>query len=406
MLENYFKLYEECYLVKGETKGSIYNLLTGYIYDINEQEQELILLLEKNNSITDIENIYKFSESFIKNTLNKLQEQSLGKYFNKPNYIEKITKYPTWVDYLFTKSAPVVTRAFVNIENHCDKNCSYCNVSNVRRYSCFSCYSDNSTAKKMDKNEILTILNNLKKLECAEIYFTGGNVFLNIEETVEILKYAKNLGFKRISVIYGGDKLNKEVINILIDLNISLTLQIHIENKKDLYSLNILDELSLYKDKLNKNIVILLNNINICLNEDDLNYLIGKVRPQSIIQDPLYSDETEDVYFEKINQLGLTSIDEFSLKKKYNSCLFGTIHINYDGEISPCPGLKDFTLGDINSFNSIFSEDRIYKFWNLKKDLIEKCAKCSHRYACNDCRSLEYKLSGDLYGLVSCKNKV
>lgn len=397
MLKNYFKLFEECYLVQGETKGSIYNLLNGYIYDLNDQEQILLNLLERNHSINEIIDKYNIKKSFIKDTLNMLKKEGLGNYFDKPNYIEKAIKYPSWQDHIFTKAPPVLTRAFINLENECDKTCSYCNYETIRRYSCLSCHRDTTVSKKMDKEEIFKVLNNLKKLNCYELYFTGGNIFLDFERTIEILNYAKNLGFESIKIIYGGESLNTKVIKTIENLDVFIVLQIYLKNKQDLYSQNILNQLDTYKNKLSTDILLLLDN-DISVDEEDFNYLTEKVSPTNIYIDRLYSDE-----FENINQLNLTSIEEFSLKKKYNLCLNGTMYISCDGKISPCPGLREFIVGDINDFYTVFSDDKLYKYWNLNKDSIEKCSKCSHRYACNDCRSIEYKLTKNLYGLATCK---
>lgn len=403
MLKNYFRLFEECYLVQGTNRGSIYNLLNGYIYDLSNQEQMLLNLLETNQSIDEIINVHNIERSFIEKTLSMIKEQDLGNYFDKPVYIEKTIKYPQWQEFLFTKAPPVLIKAFINLENKCDKMCSYCNYENVRTYYCLSCHKDNDTSKGMNRKDIFKILQYLKRLNCYELYFTGGNIFLNYDRTIEILKYARNLGFKSINVIYGGNNLDARIIDGIEDLDICIIIQIYIDDKNRLYSHNILNQLEKYKNKLSNKILILLDNIS--LDEEDFKFIYRKISPVNIYVDQLYNKEIGGDYFQNINQLGLTSIEEFSFKKRYNLCLNGTLYISYDGKISPCPGLREFIVGDINDFYSIFSEDGLYKYWNLNKDKIHKCSQCSHKYACNDCRAIEYKLTKDLYGLATCNDK-
>lgn len=405
MLNNYFRLYEECYLIEGETFGSIYNLLSGCIHDINKDEQDLLILLERNYSIYEVINTNRFNEIFISNTLKKIVEMDLGTYFDKSSYMEKINILPKWIDYLFAKPAPIVRRAFINIENRCNEKCSYCSNKTIRRYACYGCYTNNAS-KSMNKNEIFEVLNKLKKLDCQELYFTGGDVFLDEEKTIDILKYAKNLGFNKMNLIYGGKKIKDDIVKDLIELGVSLTIQMYLNSKDEIYSLEMLNKLALYKDNLKKQVVFVLSEIKNALDQSDLEYIAKKVNPQSIIQDPLYKSGTEYEYFDKTNSIDRIFIDEFSIKKKFNSCLFGTIHINCDGDINPCPGLQEFILGNIKDFYSIFSDDGIYKYWNLKKELLEGCSKCSHRYACNDCRSMDYKLTKNLYGLKNCKKQI
>ncbi len=396
MLKDYFRLFEECYLVQGINKGSIYNLLNGHIYDIDNQEQILLNLLEKNHSISEVINTHNIEKSFIQKTLDIIKKENLGNYFDKPIYIEKTVRYPFWREYLFAKEAPTLTGAFINIKNKCDKACEYCKHETIRKYSCLTCHKDNNISKKMDKKDVFKVLEYLKRMNCHEIYFTGGNIFLDNKRTIEILKYAKQLGFKSIKVIYGGDKLDKNIIDILTDLKISIITQIYLNKKQDLYSRDILDQLEIYKYKLSKEILILLDDF--YLDEKDFKYLYKKVLPVNIYLDKLYNNRE----LEKNNKLSLTSIPKFSLNKRYNLCLYGKIYISYDGKIFPCPGLRDFKVGHISNFHAVFSEEGLYKYWNLNKDMIEKCSQCSHRYACNDCRSMEYKLTNDLYGLATC----
>ncbi|WP_456453307.1 SPASM domain-containing protein [Thermococcus sp.] len=89
---------------------------------------------------------------------------------------------------------------------------------------------------------------------------------------------------------------------------------------------------------------------------------------------------------------------------KYHDCLAGTLAITADGYALPCPLLRNFVIGDVReaSIKNLMRKKRLKSFWKLTKDGIEVCRSCPFKYICHDCRALEYRGSGDPFGVEFC----
>jgi len=105
-------------------------------------------------------------------------------------------------------------------------------------------------------------------------------------------------------------------------------------------------------------------------------------------------------------KLAKESMYQFFHNIKYHPCIGNILTISHTGNVLPCPMMRDHVLGNIRDreLYTIFEKgkEEIDKFWNLTLDNIEKCRDCEFRYACNDCRALEEKLTGKLTGKRLC----
>lgn len=87
-----------------------------------------------------------------------------------------------------------------------------------------------------------------------------------------------------------------------------------------------------------------------------------------------------------------------------HQCLKGSIFIDADGSIYPCPA-KSECIGNImiDKAEQIFSEEGLYKWWKLSKHKYEACAGCIYRYGCEDCIVAE-TLNMESKAKFICKN--
>ena len=75
----YFRLNPECYLIRGEKLGAIYDLIDMKIYILNQQETEMVTSCEKNNFAKGDETL-----------LHTLKQFCLGNFYNNIVYINNI----------------------------------------------------------------------------------------------------------------------------------------------------------------------------------------------------------------------------------------------------------------------------------------------------------------------------
>ncbi|MBV4431672.1 SPASM domain-containing protein [Clostridium tyrobutyricum] len=404
MLKNYFRLFEECYLVNGINGGAIYNLLTGYIYKLSINELNILSLLEQNYSILELLNQNELKKINIENFLNTIKDNGLGNYYDKKTYIEKLSKDPEWKRFVFFTPPPFLNRAFIELENQCDSNCKFCNANKyIRRSICLGCNKWPIKENILDVDSVLNLLEKLKKLNCQDIYFTGGDIFINWTRTKTILNKSKKLDFNSINIIWGGNYLSNEILATLKELNISLIIQKYIAKNYDINNDILINQLK--KIDLNFSFLLLFDFNNTEQVENVVNKINSLVKCKLILIDFLLDiNNTLNVekYKKNINLIPLVKINDFFTKRSHHPCIVGTIAITGDGYIIPCPGLREYKIGHVNNFLNVFKAKKINKFWDLSKEKINGCNNCEFRYACNDCRYVEIKLGSKLLSMSSC----
>ena len=114
----YFRLNEEIYFVPGK-RPSLYNLFTGDVYRISEDNAIKLMEAENGNSILK----YRDDKFF-----ELLKNKGYGDFYSDKVFIEKINLSPDWYDYLYFKPAPMMNRVTLKLAN-CQYKCENCNVN-------------------------------------------------------------------------------------------------------------------------------------------------------------------------------------------------------------------------------------------------------------------------------------
>lgn len=379
-------------------------MLNGYVYKIDDLQFRALCLLEQNYSIKEVIEKCDIDSEKINNILQDNVKSNLGAFYDKKMYIEKISKDPEWKKYLFFTPPLYFRRAFIELDNKCDSNCFFCNNDEyIRRNMCLGCNKFISEDKVLTEEDLFGVLEKLKKLECEEINFTGGNIFLDWSKTKKIVQKAYELKFKNINIIWGSKTIETSILNSLKKLNITLIVQKYVEPEINFNNDNLIKTLK--QSDLDVGFILLLKYENSNYLEEILKSLNSTLNCKFIFFDLLLLKNCKDTkrYMKEINQIPITKMDEFFIKRKFNNCLNGTISITTDGYITPCFGLREYKLGHVYKFSEIFKSKSIDEFWELSKEKIEGCKECQFRYACNDCRSIEIKFGSSLYGMSSCE---
>ena len=142
--------------------------------------------------------------------------------------------------------------------------------------------------------------------------------------------------------------------------------------------------------------------------EDLKNITIDRTSNKNIVIDLIIQDTNHLTNILPIISERNMSLNMYNFlnNMKYHPCLGHTLAICYNGDIIPCPTMRNHKLGNIKNkeLYTIFEnkDEGIYKFWNLNLDKVEKCKFCEFRYACTDCRSIEEHLSGRLDSKILC----
>jgi radical SAM protein with 4Fe4S-binding SPASM domain len=82
--------------------------------------------------------------------------------------------------------------------------------------------------------------------------------------------------------------------------------------------------------------------------------------------------------------------DYFFFRKRSNVCLFGTLAIDAQLRLRPCPMITD-CLGDLTqeTIHDILQNKETMPYWNYTKRQVKVCQDCEFRYLCADCSMVE-----------------
>lgn len=81
------------------------------------------------------------------------------------------------------------------------------------------------------------------------------------------------------------------------------------------------------------------------------------------------------------------NMNHFTESQHFNTCLNRKIAIDENGEIKNCPSMEK-SFGNIakDSLIDILQNPEFKVLWKIRKDDIDVCKDCEHRYICTDCR--------------------
>lgn len=373
----YFRLNPECHFIRGDIRGAIYDLITGKIYSLDENEAELISLCENNETVNASEELYK-----------KLRAHHVGDWYRNKVYIKKL--YHGSPSHRFIKgNPPELQRAYLEIGNFCNRNCWFCGIYGIKRsMGCMGCNKWQDNGKQLPQKRWIELLEELNKLDCREIFLSGGDLTLVWDKTLTILNHAREL-FEHVSITLHNKSVSTDVID---ELNDKADIIIQCDDIKD-----------------------------IKLGSEDHTYLITKkpeeleidcdgarsIDNKRIMVDYIIEDIGNLTNMVKSMHRNISlNVHKFTNNMKYHPCIGHIITISNNGDIIPCPMMRKHKLGNVKCkelYTTLENEDRgIYKFWNLNLDKIDRCRLCEFRYACNDCRALEESLTGRLEGKILC----
>lgn len=368
----YFKLNPECYLIRGKKNGVILDLISLKVYILDHEETTILTSAEKNNIVPE-------NSEFLIN----LKELCLGNFYSNRTYIDKLR-----VGSLSNVDNPNplnLNRAFLEINNTCNKNCSYCSYYGIKRtLGCMGCNKWNDSDVPVTLERWKSLIDELIDLECNDIIIMGGDLTLEWEKTLEILEYA-NGKFNSTQITIHQQNLSENIIN---DINGMANLIIQTEDPNDIkpgdfvYLLVLEPENRHYFNKI----------------KDYENVLIDFVidNKENLVDLPIMLKDRVfpvDVY-------------QFFHNLECHPCIGNIITISNSGDVFTCPTIRDYKFGNIKNkkLYMVFNKkmDEINELWKLNLDKVKKCTDCEFRYICIDCRSLEKSLTGKLKEKILC----
>lgn len=372
----YFRLNPECHFIRGERCGAIFDLLDAKIYALDPQETSIVTSCEKNNPVLGREKI-----------LHDLKRLRLGNFYPKRIYVQKLRVGPGIKKsrYAVIHEPVELHRAFLEINNLCNRNCWFCGYYGIKRnLGCIGCNKWKDNSQPLNLERCREIVDELRDLDCRDLYITGGDLTLTWDKATDILDYARGK-FKNIYMTLHQQSLSSDILN---DLSGKVNTIIQTDNLNNMRFKGSATLLVMKPKDLKK-----------------ILHIDGENMIESFTIEN-YSPLSNDLSTMSKRNISSFNIYKFLSNLEYHPCLGHTLSICYNGNVVPCPMMRDHNFGNIsNTELSIIIKrgwDMIDKFWKLNLDEVEKCTGCEFRYVCRDCRALEKGLTGRLNGKMLC----
>lgn len=386
IMAEFFYLLPEYKVAFGDNGGCLYNTKNGKMISIDHEYSKVLKNSIANKEIDSNNNIIK-----------ELVDKGMGMLLNAPAMQENLIDSSMAGKNKLVYSNSVLQRLYIQITNQCNLNCSFCDNGSrvVTRTHCKRWEHESVSFSPEEWNGILKQAANLGT---KEIRIIGGNPFLKMDELKKVHRAAKENKITKFWVYTNLTFINEEILD-------------YIGKEK----INIIVELTEYGKAVKTNIARLVEKGVNCLvqitmteeNSKSFQQITTELMSLGITQigvDYVYDgdvriDERNTKFFGKVTSQCL------EMYQTYNSCLFGQLYINSAGDMTPCPMMNDYILGNVRKDDlfKVIAADKYQDMVCLSRSKLKGCSRCAFRYNCMDCRALESSATGDIRGVAFCK---
>lgn len=411
-MKKYFKLQPHIYLVDGENGSCLYNTLNGDMITLNIEKANQLRDSENNVPLEKIDNVDLLFYS-------TLYEMELGEDYNQIIYIEKASLGKNEQMKKILPDCHQIPRAHIEITSNCNLNCQFCSVDENLIFRKTGCKKWKTNTNKLNLEQWKNVVDQLKKINCRELSFIGGEPLLEFELFCSILEYAHSIDIRNITLYTNGTLLNQEMISYLKHKQVKVIIQCLSLNEaiyekmtgdKSAY-LKVYNAIEGCMDSdVDFKILFLMTKYNENEYDDFMQYV--NERKIGAIIEYIYPYPRNEHYsaklVEKMNhhkrKLTKSTLPIFGSLKSTNCCYGGVIAVTSSGCVHPCILSRDILLGQLSeSVNIVDCLAETYnEFKNLSKDKVVGCSTCSQRYGCIECRAIEMSATRAKDGMVNC----
>lgn len=385
-MADFFYLLPEYKVAFGDNGGCLYNTKNGKMISIDHEYSKVLKKTLSNKEI-DPQN----------SVIHELINKGMGMIINAPAMQENMIDSSLEGKNKIVYSNGFIQRLFIQITNECNLNCSFCDTSNkvVTKTHCKKWTHETISFSEDEWRDILSQAANLGTIDVRVI---GGNPLLKLDELKKVYYSAKENNIHKFSVYSNLEYLNNEILDFL-----------------KMEHINLIVQLTQYDDVVRTNIAKCFEGgitclVQVTMTDDNRKKLpqimaeLGEIGITHIGIDYIYDssisyDELSTRCFGKVTSQGI------EMNQSYNSCLFGQLYINSAGDMTPCPMMNGYVLGNVrkDKLCEVIAQEKYQGIVCLSRSKLRVCRKCSYRYNCMDCRALESSFSGDICGVAFCK---
>jgi radical SAM protein with 4Fe4S-binding SPASM domain len=390
----FFRLNPEARLISGAKNGVIYDFLGNDMYDLSPGERAVMELAEKSKEIEEISAYLGVPEASVTEICEKFREKNLGEFYEKKPYIEPLHLRPP-LSGTFYDPPPQLTNFFVELNNSCEYDCSYCGRNEMKRvFGCIGCSVWDNQNPRLGSDTFMSVLDQAYKLGVGQIFLSGGNVLEDFNMLSAVLDYCEYLRFHAVFLSCHENHINSDAVHFLNryrGLNVFLNCDFPVSSR----ALEIAS-----RSECNLTLVPVVDVTDMSEEEvrDTIQHEHEKVQEKNIRWQIDYCSADFKKDYSKISLFGKDRVRNATLQffercQEYHPCLGGILTVSSDGDVYICRVMREKSLGSVvdTKLCEIMRnrKEEIKKFWHLTRDKITPCRDCEYRYSCMDCRAIE-----------------
>jgi len=396
----YFSLKPDAFLVRGASRGALYDLASGEVYSIDPLAARVIEACERQCGIE--ETVAKVQEAplhEILDFLRRVAEAGMGEFGEQPSPRPKID---------LVDPCRKLDFIWFELREDCNLRCRHC--------YCMS-QADTGAKNRLTHEEWRRLLLEGAQLECRAVQFIGGEPFLYGDRLFDLAGRARELGYSSVGVFSNLTFLKDEWIDRLVDLRMEVSCSLY-SKRPEIHDL--VTKKSGSFERLMRNVARLKERgiqprFAVTVMKHNQDYVretmefvreLGMEAPGFDLVRPSGRGNDDELVPDKLSKTTAyktraefmrTDRATFIRRCHGNSCWQGKIAISSTGDVNPCIMQRDHPCGNVceRSLREIVEGD-LRRYWDLSFDKIEVCRDCEYRYACHDCRPITYGPTGEL----------
>ena len=400
----YFRLQNDCKLVKGAARAAIYDFKTGKVHSINQGAVQILTACQ-DHKIEDLWDMDSPDSTQYMNFMNKLVDKKLGAFHDCQ---------PTTAccDLTLPLSPVKLDFMWLELTYNCNSKCLHCYAE---------CEPSSPVPEQVPHHRWLSLIDEGKQAGATAIQLIGGEPLL-YPEWRELVVKAYDLGYECIEIFTNGTLVDDECVDFFKQYNVSIATTIYADNaethdKITLQPNSFTKTMTAIKKIMEANIPLRIASIIMKDNEHEVENILKLYKElgmegayPDVIRPTGRGDDhhllPENYQKPPIKPPFFIDEDSFNDAHHYHSCLAGKIAITATGDIIPCIFARNQVCGNIvnHSLTEIISGQPLAQCWHTTKDCINKCKDCEYRYACPDCRPLAQGSDPEKFWLADPQN--
>lgn len=371
--------------------GCVFHLLNQKRFPCDKKIAALLEELLKGKPYVESE-----CEEGFKQYLSQLMQEGMLYLYPAPVYHEAFcSKSKMEIRGLF-EEPPQMNQIYIQGAVKCNYNCKYCKINQeqtIINYGCRSCIQWGDVHTSDTISDRIEDIKRLLRLRHSKITISGGNPFLDWQETKRVLNaILQTDSSTEIHIIHNGSMLSDEILCYLKEYNIHIEVMVFGYDKnsylKVTESENAYQDLkALLKQFQALHIVYELIPIGSSSELEMIEeYIMNRYNVPT--QHMVEINETEEKLRTSMSypERKKLPLDGFFDEKRYNRCLYGKLALTMEGRIQPCPMLNEELVHlKVQGLEYIFQGQLIDKYWRMTRSSFHACGQCPYQWLCTDC---------------------